>query len=68
VKEIIMKAWPLIGCLLSAAMVTAKASASEEGAPMRPVHTFSIVAWDGERGEMGVAVQSHWFNVGAIVP
>jgi uncharacterized Ntn-hydrolase superfamily protein len=31
-------------------------------------HTFSIVARDTLTGEMGVAVQSHWFNVGAIVP
>jgi len=30
-------------------------------------HTFSIVAIDQERGEMGVAVQSHWFSVGSIV-
>lgn len=30
-------------------------------------HTFSIVAIDKEAGEMGVAVQSHWFSVGSIV-
>lgn len=30
-------------------------------------HTFSIVAIDKEAGEMGVAVQSHWFSVGTIV-
>jgi uncharacterized Ntn-hydrolase superfamily protein len=30
-------------------------------------HTFSIVARDTVTGEMGVAVQSHWFNVGAVV-
>ncbi len=33
----------------------------------RPSHTYSIVAIDKERGEMGVAVQSHWFSVGSIV-
>jgi len=33
----------------------------------RPVHTYSIVARDAETGEMGVAVQSHWFSVGSIV-
>ena len=33
----------------------------------RPVHTFSIVARDPTTGEMGVAVQSHWFAVGADV-
>jgi len=30
-------------------------------------HTFSIVARDSVTGEIGVAVQSHWFNVGAVV-
>ena len=34
----------------------------------RPVHTFSIVARDSVTGELGVAVQSHWFSVGALVP
>ena len=33
----------------------------------RPVHTFSIVARDPRTGELGVAVQSHWFSVGPIV-
>jgi uncharacterized Ntn-hydrolase superfamily protein len=32
--------------------------------PMRPVHTFSIVARDPVTGDLGVAVQSHWFAVG----
>jgi uncharacterized Ntn-hydrolase superfamily protein len=32
-----------------------------------PVSTYSIVARDLETGEMGVAVQSHWFSVGSIV-
>jgi len=31
------------------------------------VSTYSIFARDSVTGEMGVAVQSHWFNVGAIV-
>jgi len=35
--------------------------------PLRPVHTFSIVAYDPATGEMGVAVQSHWFAVGSEV-
>lgn len=30
-------------------------------------HTYSIVARDSITGEMGVAVQSHWFSVGSIV-
>lgn len=31
------------------------------------VHTYSIVAYDPATGDMGVAVQSHWFSVGTIV-
>src|ERR1700730_4288229 len=30
-------------------------------------HTYSIVARDPETGELGAAVQSHWFAVGAVV-
>jgi uncharacterized Ntn-hydrolase superfamily protein len=33
----------------------------------RPVATYSIVARDAATGELGVAVQSHWFSVGSIV-
>jgi len=40
-------------------------------APGRPsplAHTYSIVARDSVTGEMGVAVQSHYFSVGPVVP
>lgn len=30
-------------------------------------HTYSIVAYDSTSGEIGVAVQSHWFSVGTVV-
>lgn len=30
-------------------------------------HTFSIVARDSVTGDMGAAVQSHWFSVGSLV-
>lgn len=33
----------------------------------RLAHTYSIVARDADTGEMGVAVQSHWFSVGSVV-
>ena len=36
--------------------------------PSRPVATYSIVAMDESTGELGVAVQSHWFSVGSLVP
>jgi uncharacterized Ntn-hydrolase superfamily protein len=33
---------------------------------MRPHGTYSIAALDPETGELGVAVQSHWFSVGSL--
>ena len=33
-----------------------------------PLATYSIVARDSLSGQLGVAVQSHWFSVGPIVP
>lgn len=35
--------------------------------PRYPLHTYSIVAHDRATGEMGIAVQSHWFAVGTGV-
>lgn len=35
--------------------------------PSELAHTFSIVARDPATGHLGVAVQSHWFNVGLLV-
>jgi uncharacterized Ntn-hydrolase superfamily protein len=57
--------------LLAIASIYIPASADAQEAPTmsrRPVHTFSIVARDPATGELGVAVQSHWFGVGPLVP
>lgn len=43
------------------------AQADPRGKAMRPVHTYSIVARDAKTGELGAAVQSHWFSVGSGV-
>src|SRR5215203_5579616 len=32
----------------------------------RPHGTYSIVALDPDTGELGAAVQSHWFSVGSL--
>jgi uncharacterized Ntn-hydrolase superfamily protein len=37
------------------------------GQPRRPIATYSIVARDPHTGQMGIAVQSHWFSVGQVV-
>jgi len=47
--------------------VPRSAAGQEQARPLRPVHTYSIVARDAETGELGVAVQSHWFSVGSSV-
>jgi uncharacterized Ntn-hydrolase superfamily protein len=39
-----------------------------DGTQVTPVTTFSIIAWDKATGQLGVAVQSHWFSVGSVVP
>ncbi|MDA0711443.1 MAG: DUF1028 domain-containing protein [bacterium] len=53
----------LLPCLLG----FGSASHAQED-PRRPVATYSIVARDSLTGQLGVAVQSHWFSVGPIVP
>src|ERR1044071_4214557 len=62
----------LVVALVLALLVCSKPAVSEVASdspakPLRPVHTFSIVARDPATGELGVAVQSHWFSVGSIV-
>jgi uncharacterized Ntn-hydrolase superfamily protein len=49
-----------MACVLCAAVM------SQAAAPR--AFTYSIVARDPATGEMGVAVQSHWFSVGSVVP
>jgi uncharacterized Ntn-hydrolase superfamily protein len=46
-------------------MVPVEAGVSASRFPY--AHTYSIVARDPHSGEMGVAVQSHWFSVGSLV-
>ena len=53
----------LMALVVMAAFVAVPAMASTPRA-----FTYSIVARDPATGEMGVAVQSHWFSVGSVVP
>ena len=60
-------------CLLASAFLAATAFADDVGTPPQAYadqlhHTYSIVARDAETGELGVAVQTHWFAVGTRVP
>ena len=61
-----MRRWAVI--LYAFVVFALSVLAVSQDKPLRPVHTFSIVAFDPATGEMGVAVQSHWFAVGGEVP
>jgi uncharacterized Ntn-hydrolase superfamily protein len=52
----------LVGILATGAWAKAPRQVSP-----RPVSTYSIVARDPATGDLGVAVQSHWFSVGSVV-
>jgi len=52
-----------IPALIILALLPCLAAASDS----QPVHTYSIVAIDKATGELGAAVQSHWFSVGSNV-
>src|SRR5512143_301686 len=54
-----------IAVLLTLLPVTVR---GQEGISHQPVATFSIVARDSATGELGVAVASRFFAVGAVVP
>jgi len=60
----------LIAAVLVPSAVAQQAPESDTDAvsTRRPVATYSIVAHDSTTGQMGVAVQSHWFSVGSVVP
>src|SRR3989442_15891460 len=53
---------------LSAVALPTVAVVTPAGKPSPLAHTFSIVARDPKTGELGVAVQSHYFSVGPVVP
>jgi uncharacterized Ntn-hydrolase superfamily protein len=52
---------------LALAFVFSYTAFAEMDHPSRPVNTYSIVARDAATGQLGVAVQSHWFSVGSMV-
>jgi uncharacterized Ntn-hydrolase superfamily protein len=64
---LVAAALPVLFARAGAAQVDETRRGARTATPLRPVHTFSIAARDPRTGEMGVAVQSHWFSVGSIV-
>jgi hypothetical protein len=59
-----MRALVIALVLVSLVFSVSTVASDTPAVPLRPVHTFSIVARDPATGELGVAVQSHWFSVG----
>jgi uncharacterized Ntn-hydrolase superfamily protein len=64
-----------VSLVLTVCPAPADSAAGEGAAAIRTsripdplAHTFSIVARDPETGDLGVAVQSHYFSVGPVVP
>src|ERR1044071_4209617 len=62
-----MRAALFVLLLLAVVLCLPKVARVASDKPVRPVHPYSIVARDPATGELGVAVQSHWFSVGPIV-
>jgi uncharacterized Ntn-hydrolase superfamily protein len=64
----VLRAWCSVlgaSCVAFGAWCSVLAPSVASADPL--VHTYSIVARDPATGELGVAVQSHWFSVGSIV-
>ncbi len=65
----LVRAAVLASLLTAASLLSAPAFAVvPHGVPSPLAHTYSIVARDPKTGDMGVAVQSHYFSVGPVVP
>jgi len=62
-----MKKAAAIPCAMAALLLGASVQAATPPGPSDLAHTFSIVARDPATGELGAAVQTHWFNVGPRV-
>ena len=66
-----VKCWLILPLVIPLCSSPSGAWGADDAQPTkshRPVSTYSIVARDTQTGELGVAVQSHWFSVGSVVP
>lgn len=60
-----------LALLLGAALLAPQGSDTARRMPVhgrKLAHTYSIVAWDSVTGDLGIAVQSKFPNVGGLVP
>lgn len=67
-RYVIIPLLGLIGLLQSQVTTRQPVATRSPVATRQPVATYSIVAFDEATGRLGVAVQSHWFSVGSLVP
>ncbi len=58
----------LVAAVVATACVRSEISVPAKGSNPVPVATFSLVGYDPDTGDLGVAVQSKFFAVGAVVP
>ena len=56
------------GLGMAAGLTVISGSTARNARAAEPIATFSIVGYDAETGELGVAVQSRAFSVGSAVP
>ena len=47
--------------------ISAQGRDTQSVEPIRPVNTYSIIAYDSATGQFGAAVQSHWFKVANVI-
>ena len=60
--------WLVRKLIIAIGLLLPCAGAWTQDLPLPPVSTYSIVARDPATGDLGVAVQSHYFSVGSVVP
>ncbi|MFH2055744.1 MAG: DUF1028 domain-containing protein [bacterium] len=62
-----MKSLLVVVSLVLFSSLIAQAQIDDLAAPLRPVNTYSIVAYDAVTGQFGAAVQSHYFRVANVI-
>lgn len=55
-------------CVIGMLCVSIMTTSAQEFQGFPRAHTFSIVARDPATGEIGVALESHWFAIGSLCP
>ncbi len=66
-KDSVMKKLFITVVIISALLFSISFAGDETVKPIRPVNTYSIVAYDSTTGQFGAAVQSHWFKVADVI-